>query len=196
MQYKKEEVNNRIISAATNAFQKYGYRQTSMMQVSLDSRVPIGNLYRYFPSKEFLFEEVVGNACKRCFELIDEIYEVSVDKLKNSSEKFIASTGDIADMLIEYINEYSTQMFILLRNSQGSKYESFRENVIDRVSELIRKGFFGVQAMNEPLMSEIMTKSLMEGFISIASMIPKDQQKKQMEKLMNFFFYKIEERMS
>ncbi|NLT18581.1 MAG: hypothetical protein GXY10_04155, partial [Clostridiales bacterium] len=119
-----------------------------------------------------------------------------VDKLKNSSEKFIASTGDIADMLIEYINEYSVQMFILLRSAQGSKYESFREDVISRVSELIREGFFGVQAMHEPLMSEIMTKSLMEGFISIATLVPKEQQKKQMEKLMNFFFYKIEERMS
>ncbi len=196
MQYKKEEVNNRIVSAAKNAFWKCGYRQTSMIQVSIDAKVPIGNLYRYFPSKEALFDAVVLDAYNNCFEIIDRIYEASVDKLAKSSDKFIASTGEIAETLMEISDNFSQEIFILLGKSQGSKYEDFREKVICRVSELIRKGFFGLQAMNEPLMSEIMTKSLMEGFISIFSLVPKDQQKKQMEKLMNFFFYKLEDRMN
>lgn len=196
MQYKKEEVNTRIISAAKSAFLKYGYAQTRMIQISIDSKVPIGNLYRYFPSKEMLFDEVVGEACKSCFKLIDKNSEANLGEGYDSSEKFIFSISEIADDLIDFSEKYNEQLFILLEKSQASKYEDFRENIIKCVSELMKKWFFRVQPMGESLLPEVVTKSLMEGIISILMIVPKDHQKQQMKKLMNFFFYKIEERMN
>ena len=52
MQYQKEEVRERILEAALAEFERSGYYRASMRKIAVGSKVPIGNLYRYFASKE------------------------------------------------------------------------------------------------------------------------------------------------
>ena len=54
MQYQKEDVRKRIVDAAKTEFLRVGFYRASMLQISNRARVPIGNLYRYFASKEAL----------------------------------------------------------------------------------------------------------------------------------------------
>jgi TetR/AcrR family transcriptional repressor of uid operon len=47
-----------IIAAAERAFVKYGFHAATMQQVAEEAGMSAGNLYRYFPSKEAIVEEL------------------------------------------------------------------------------------------------------------------------------------------
>lgn len=50
----KPEVRARIVTSALAVFAERGFAGTTMAAIASHARVPIGNLYRYFPSKEDL----------------------------------------------------------------------------------------------------------------------------------------------
>jgi AcrR family transcriptional regulator len=54
----------RILSAARERFEKFGYRRTSVAEIAAEAGTAVGTLYRYFSDKEEIFLEVIkeGNA--------------------------------------------------------------------------------------------------------------------------------------
>ena len=55
----KEEVRERIVAAAGEAFMHSGYSATRLSDVAASAGVSTGNLYRYFKNKDALFDEIV-----------------------------------------------------------------------------------------------------------------------------------------
>lgn len=51
--------HDEILSAATQCFARSGYRGTSMADIAAQANVSVGALYRYFPSKEALFDALL-----------------------------------------------------------------------------------------------------------------------------------------
>src|SRR5271163_3823743 len=47
-----------IVAAAERAFVRYGFHAATMLQVAEEAGMSAGNLYRYFPSKEAIVEEL------------------------------------------------------------------------------------------------------------------------------------------
>ena len=54
----QEETRQRIIDAAKKRFTHYGYGKTTMAEIAEDCGMSPGNLYRYFPSKLDIAEEI------------------------------------------------------------------------------------------------------------------------------------------
>ena len=55
----KEDIRNRIVTAARNEFIKNGFRKTSMRTISAKSGVTLGNIYNYFKTKDDIFYTVL-----------------------------------------------------------------------------------------------------------------------------------------
>jgi TetR/AcrR family transcriptional regulator, repressor for uid operon len=52
------ERRDQIVAAAERAFVRYGFHAATMQQVAEEAGMSAGNLYRYFPSKEAIVEEL------------------------------------------------------------------------------------------------------------------------------------------
>lgn len=84
----KEKYRDRIISVSSEIFGKYGYRKTTMEEISRALRKGKSSIYYYFNSKEEIFEAV-----------IEKEYQV----LKNELSTAIKSTSDPEQRLRRYV---------------------------------------------------------------------------------------------
>ena len=66
----KDEVRERIVDAAREEFLTRSYEHSSMRSIALKSHMTVGNLYRYFTSKEELNRFIVGPTLNRINTLI------------------------------------------------------------------------------------------------------------------------------
>jgi AcrR family transcriptional regulator len=57
-----EEIREKIIEAAEERFTHYGYGKTTMAELARDCDMSSGNLYRFFPSKLDIAEEICRRA--------------------------------------------------------------------------------------------------------------------------------------
>jgi AcrR family transcriptional regulator len=56
----KEENRTRLVQAATKLTYRHGFRQTSLADIAKDARVPLGNVYYYFKTKDEIGDAIVG----------------------------------------------------------------------------------------------------------------------------------------
>lgn len=129
MQYLKDEVKNRIIAMAMEEFYDKGFLQASMRDISKNAGVAIGNVYRYFKSKEDMFNEIVGPAYQ-CFFEMGKIYKEEMCS--------VSIIEDVVTNIVGVMKEYKTQILIMVDKSKGTKYEGFKEELI-RIAEKVLK---------------------------------------------------------
>lgn len=62
MQVKKEDIRNNILVVAESLFIRRGYEKTSLEMIAGKCNISKSNIYRYFRSKEEIYETIVGPA--------------------------------------------------------------------------------------------------------------------------------------
>ncbi|WP_456275020.1 TetR/AcrR family transcriptional regulator [Bacillus sp. AK031] len=62
-----------IVEAATKSFSLFGYKATTMDQVSKLANVGKGTIYNFFKNKEELFDEIIGTLIKEMKEAAEEV---------------------------------------------------------------------------------------------------------------------------
>ncbi len=103
---KRGETREIIIDAATKVFFKYGFERTSVKMILEEAGVVTGSFYHFFPSKEELFEAVIGKYLQGYSQRIgailsdeglsmDQIIDKVLDELKSTSrEYYLKLQGD------------------------------------------------------------------------------------------------------
>ncbi len=136
MQILKDEIKNRIIEAATEEFFNNGFRIASTRRIIEKARVSKGNLYNYFQSKEELF-----------YEIVTPVYNYMDYTLKDTFGHGDTETFDplqinlLANQLCELLAEYRKQFIIILSKSEGTKYEGYKDQLINKLAEHYLKNF-------------------------------------------------------
>ena len=101
MEQKKEQKRNAILKAAREIFLSEGYVKAGMDKIADKARVTKQTVYRYFPSKEVLFEETLRSykdrAGGKCFDQLckpdtkDALYGFAVEFIQSHlSEEHLA----------------------------------------------------------------------------------------------------------
>jgi AcrR family transcriptional regulator len=131
MQYLKDEVRNNIVKEALKEFRQLGYKGASIRSIAKNSNTSVGNIYKYFHSKEDLYENLIGSVYHR---LIDYIGQFDKVELNDKAE---AIFYELMEKIMEIFNENSTEIAILLNKSDGSKYENCKSTFIDFVTRIV-----------------------------------------------------------
>ena len=131
MQYLKDEVRNNIIEEALKEFRQLGYKGASIRSIAKKSNTSVGNMYKYFPSKEDLYENLIGTVYYRLIDYIKQFDEV---ELNDKAEHIFY---ELMEKVMEIFNENSTEIAILLNKSEGSKYENCKSTFIDFVTKIV-----------------------------------------------------------
>ena len=66
----KEIQRDKILEAAKQELLQYGYRDASMRRIAMQAEMTVGNLYRYFESKDQLIQEITSPALTQLDQLV------------------------------------------------------------------------------------------------------------------------------
>lgn len=119
MQVLKDKVRENILDAAKAAFLENGYQKTSMRDIATASGITPGNIYRYFESKEAVFDAVVGETYDVLTELADVEFEVT-DLLEDMT--YLKWRDYFTESLADLTATHRSEMLILLDKAFDTKY--------------------------------------------------------------------------
>jgi len=131
MQYQKDEVRKRIIEEALSEFNEKGYEGTSIRNIAKKSNTSVGNLYKYFKSKEELHENIVGSIYDRFVDYIKQFHRVELN------EKAEVIFYKLADEIMEIFNKNNVEISVLLNESKGTKYENCKNIFVDFITRIV-----------------------------------------------------------
>jgi len=129
----KAEVRERILGAALAAFARAGYSATTMNDIARAANVAVANVYRYYPSKEELFEAAVPRALVREF---DELLERSVRAHAHLAGLPRPADEAAARELLDFWVRHRLLVVTLLDRSRGSIHEAFGQRFVTRLVTL------------------------------------------------------------
>ena len=138
----KDEVEQRIRQAALQVFARRGFVASSMADIALRAAISQGNVYRYFRSKELLFEAVVPRElAERLLSLLRRRVralsgERDVDALPANAPFRLA-----AEDLLCFALQHRLEVAVLLGKAEGSVYEGFDLQVRRMLEKLALQHF-------------------------------------------------------
>ena len=139
----KENVRNDILNSAKDEFLYKGVKEASMRDIAKGANVTVGNLYRYFHSKEEIAYTIIHRPLLLISQEIERITDekvsfnkevVSIDfKEKNIQDMLI----QIADVITDIYKEYPKEMLIFMRDDESN--ERFKNWLTMVVSVLLKE---------------------------------------------------------
>ncbi|MBU3197237.1 TetR/AcrR family transcriptional regulator [Clostridium algidicarnis] len=131
MQYLKDHVRNSIKEEALNEFNKKGYKGASVRSIAKNSNTSVGNIYKYFDSKEALYENLIEPVYDKVMDYINQFEKV---ELNDKAEDVFYQ---LMEKIMEIFNYNSMELSILLNKSQGSKYEHCKWTFVDFITRIV-----------------------------------------------------------
>ena len=167
----KDEVKNRIVEAAKREFMENTYERTSMRNIANRSNITVGNLYRYFTSKEELNQFIVRPALEKLQELVLKISPNQVDILNMENISLTSSQmremlDSLADGVVDIYSKHRIEMNILMMRTNINKY------LVDWFTEAIASiiaNNFGIEKdlPSIKLLGRVYAESIFSGFITM-----------------------------
>jgi AcrR family transcriptional regulator len=111
---KKEVTIERIIEVAIHQFATNGYTATSTNNIAKEAEVAKGLIFKYFPTKEGLYEACINQALERLLQAVHEIQYHASDPIERISEVIAWKTA----YFIKHPNDMSLILEVLNKQPQ------------------------------------------------------------------------------
>ncbi len=140
----KNEKKNLYLLAAVKTFQEKGFHATTVKDITDEAGTSVGNFYRYFDSKEKIFEELVTTFHKLLVTKLqvlnkDEIPPVGVlKKLFHDYAKLFRDNKEIALIYIEQMGGISKE-YREMHTRLQEVFETEVEQIIARIFHVIKQ---------------------------------------------------------
>lgn len=194
MSTKAEDTEKNILNTARKHFLKDGFSGASLRNIVKDAGLTTGAFYKYYPTKEALFDALTDPYIEHIYQIYDRIVE-DFEKLsaKEQTSNMSDTSGDGMDQMIDYIYEHYDNFRLLLKCGDSGKFETFIHNMVDRE---MRSSLEYVKKMKEdgieiPIVGECLMHMIYTGFFSsifqiIEHDIDKETAKRNVHKLREF----------
>lgn len=163
MQVLKDEIQENILNSAKDLFLTFGYEKTSMDKISKKAGISKSNLYNYFKSKDEIFCALTDSAAFHFQKVINFFDE----------NKFSPKFGErgFNEMLSQYIYDlivdYKDGLILIMKCSCGTKYENFKEQLINQIAEKFLRDY-ATEFINADMLVRVITENLFDGITAIA----------------------------
>lgn len=128
MQYLKDEVRNKILEEALKEFRQKGYQGASIRNIAKNSNTSTGNIYKYFSSKESLYQSLVEPVYDQLMDYILQFQKIECN------EKTEDIFYQLMEKIMEIFNRNNKELSILLNKSEGSRYENCKKSFVDFIT--------------------------------------------------------------
>lgn len=183
-----------ILETALKHFLKEGYANASLRKIVKDAGLTTGAFYKYYPTKEMLFNALIDPYLEEIYRIYDEVVEHFETLSSNDQTKYMSqASGDVIDQMIDYIYDHYDHFRLLLKCGDSGKYEEFIHNMVDREIKSSHKYLDKLKeaGIEVPEVSDLMMHMVYTGFFSsvlqiIEHDIDKDTAKKNVYQLKEF----------
>lgn len=194
MSTKAEDTEKNILNTARKHFLKDGFSGASLRNIVKDAGLTTGAFYKYYPTKEALFDALTDPYIEHIYQIYDRVVE-DFEKLsaKEQTSNMSDTSGNGMDQMIDYIYEHYDNFRLLLKCGDSGKFETFIHNMVDRE---MRSSLEYVKKMKEdgieiPIVGESLMHMIYTGFFSsifqiIEHDIDKEIAKRNVHKLREF----------
>ena len=194
MSTKAEDTEKNILNTARKHFLKDGFSGAYLRNIVKDAGLTTGAFYKYYPTKEALFDALTDPYIEHIYQIYDRVVE-DFEKLsaKEQTSNMSDTSGDGIDQMIDYIYEHYDNFRLLLKCGDSGKFETFIHNMVDRE---MRSSLEYVKKMKEdgieiPIVGESLMHMIYTGFFSsifqiIEHDIDKETAKRNVNKLREF----------
>lgn len=194
MSTKAEDTEKNILNTARKHFLKDGFSGAFLRNIVKDAGLTTGAFYKYYPTKEALFDALTDPYIEHIYQIYDRVVE-DFEKLsaKEQTSNMSDTSGNGMDQMIDYIYEHYDNFRLLLKCGDSGKFETFIHNMVDRE---MRSSLEYVKKMKEdgieiPIVGESLMHMIYTGFFSsifqiIEHDIDKETAKRNVHKLREF----------
>lgn len=127
-----DTTHKNIIESGTRLFLKNGYERTNMRELCKEAGITHGSFYRHFSSKEDLFGALVQPAVDGIYEMYQTSQEICFDKIESDQLKDVWSvSANTLAGVVEFIYQNFNSFKLLLECSDGTKYSSFLNDIVN-----------------------------------------------------------------
>ncbi|MFW9917831.1 MAG: TetR/AcrR family transcriptional regulator [Candidatus Thorarchaeota archaeon] len=171
MQIPKEEVREKIVAAAREDFLEKGFSNASMRRIAKRAQISTSNLYNYFKSKEDLFLSITDPIHREINILIEHL--VRTEKAVGVEQFFNQFSQLVAKPIGELIKKHRVDFLLILDQSQGTKYETFKDRLVEALEEhILEKHYFQTNSKDKQykdrFVFHIIATNLLEGLLEIS----------------------------
>ena len=184
----KEEIRQNILRAAASEFLEHGYQGSSMRNIARAAGITAGNLYRYYDSKDSLYEAIIREPWLELNRIIGERTNHLIRLSEAPSEESIhgfpreeveSLVQDISGDVGRLLRTSSPGILILLQDDREDEREESRYAVIRWFRIL-----FGLLFRDRRL-ARYLAFGFMESIIRVA--LEEEDPRENIEKLVRFY---------
>lgn len=123
----KDEVKQSIIDSAKEEFLTRGYEAATMRSIAKRANMTVGNLYRYFDSKEEINRQIVEPTLKKLNDIVRDVtknsfsLETRVFDVRYDTAKFETVLDDMVEKVVKVFVDNKTEFSIIAINSSLNK---------------------------------------------------------------------------
>ncbi len=112
-----------VLTSGRQEFLTKGFEKASLRTICKNAQVTTGAFYSYFSKKEELFAAIVEPMLKKYYPMYDGVIRSAMADIRNCEQNEVK--------VIEFILAHRDEFRLLFDCSAGTKYEGFREELMD-----------------------------------------------------------------
>lgn len=136
MATKAKETQRNILETAKTHFLSDGLTGASLRNIVKDAGLTTGAFYKYYPTKEALFDALTDPYLEHIYEIYDQVV-AEFEKLSIGDQtKNMASISDEGmEEMLNYVYDHYDNFKLLLKCGDSGKYEDFIHGMVAREIE-------------------------------------------------------------
>ena len=133
MATKAEETQRNILETAKRHFLSDGLTGASLRNIVKDAGLTTGAFYKYYPTKEALFNALTDPYLEHIYEIYDQVIAEFEKLSADDQTKNMASISDEGmKQMLDYVYDHYDNFKLLLKCGDSGKYEDFIHGMVDR----------------------------------------------------------------
>ena len=135
------ETRKHLLECAKEEFLEKGYMKASLRNICKEAGVTTGALYFFFKDKEDLLAELVEEPLRQLYAVMEEHYAAEMRNEDQVAQLELADDGDLeaSREIIRRMYANRDTFLLLLTKSQGSRFETWLEEVVDISEQQYRR---------------------------------------------------------
>ena len=182
MSVKADNTRENILNTAKRHFLRDGLDGASLRNIVKDAGLTTGAFYKYFPTKESLFDALIDPYVEHIYEIYDDVLaDFELLSAREQTDHMAAASEDGIERIVDYVYDNYDSFRLLLKCGDSGKYADFIHSMVEReiqstlnYMESLRKAGMEVPPVETALLHMVST-----GFFSaVFQIIEHDMDKK------------------
>ena len=133
MSEKADCTREKILNTAKIHFLKDGLDGASLRNILKDAGLTTGAFYKYYPTKESLFDALIDPYLEHIYQIYDSILQNFQDlSAREQTDQMTSASNEGINQIVDYVYENYDHFRLLLRCGDSGKYADFIHNMVER----------------------------------------------------------------